>query len=99
LIDWELLQAINRHLRVSGKSLDAAAIMAAVQRNFGGHPENMDAVLRSFFSSLNLPQPDAARLLSVATLIEQNLEDVDARHLMVLTKVRHATQIPFIAPN
>lgn len=108
--------------------------MTAVQRNFGGHPENADAVLQSFFASLNLPQPDAARLLrhagwmrqqwhcalfdfkliqrvicfnrtisiplfayiivsfdierSVATLVEQNLDDADARHLMVLTKVR-----------
>ncbi len=43
-----------------------AAIMTAVQRNFGGHPENADAVLQSFFASLNLPQPDAARLLRYA---------------------------------
>jgi hypothetical protein len=43
-----------------------AAIMTAVQRNFGGHPENADAVLQSFFASLNLPQPDQSRLLRYA---------------------------------
>jgi hypothetical protein len=30
---------------------------------------------------------------SVATLVEQNLDDADARHLMVLTKVRGAFHV------
>ena len=46
--------------------------MTAVQRNFGGHPENADAVLQSFFASPNLPQPDAARLLRYAGQDEIN---------------------------
>jgi hypothetical protein len=31
---------------------------------------------------------------SVATLVEQNLDDADARHLMVLTKVRGLFMLP-----
>jgi hypothetical protein len=93
----QCLIANSSHRMLFFNTAALAAIMTAVQRNFGGHPENADAVLQSFFASLNLPQPDAARLLSVATLVEQNLDDVDARHLMVLTKVRGFFMLPKLA--
>lgn len=55
---YSTIRAINRHLKRTQGALDAAAVMNAVQRNFGGRPEVIRAVLSVFFESLSMPMSD-----------------------------------------
>ena len=56
---YSTIRSINRQLKRSqGGALNAATVMSAVQRNFGGRPEVLRAVLSLFFESLSMSMPE-----------------------------------------
>ena len=58
----------------------------AVWRNFGGSPIDTDlliSILRLYFRKLHFAPPPAL------DLVKANLDDKDARHLMLISTVRH----------
>ncbi len=66
---------------------DQEQILTAVERNFGGIPADMAAICSQF---TNAHQP---RRSSVLKLIQSNLEDLQARHLMLITNSESAISI------
>ena len=57
-------------------------LLGAFWRNFGGLPERFVRIEREYFDSEIVPESD----LKVKDLIAENLNDKDARHLLLLTK-------------
>ena len=74
------------HQKRQSKSdrLDHRIILNAVQRNFGGQPAVFDEVLAIFYRHLKIVHASTS-LSTIAELVEQNVYDKDARHLMLLT--------------
>jgi hypothetical protein len=71
-----------------------------VLRNFGGIPAKSRAVMQTFFTRLNLPLNRAVHGVEdsrngVVELVRQNCSDLEARHLMLLTKNNAALPMLF----
>jgi hypothetical protein len=67
---YSTIRSINRQLKRSqGGALDAATVMNAVQRNFGGRPEVVRAVLSVFFESLSMSMPEDSMAQHMVCLI------------------------------
>ena len=75
-------------------NLSPDILIQAVRRNFGGKPRELDSILGHFFDALSLPIPEN-QMTTVVDLIKQNMEDKNARHLMLLTKNNAALDILF----
>jgi hypothetical protein len=98
---YQLLKFLRYHLseRGSGYALDAELLTFAICRNFGGKTELLARAVAAFHAgcfgahepgvALHIPQP------SVRSLIQANLEDTTARHLMVLTSNGAALPLMF----
>ncbi|KNC55646.1 uncharacterized protein AMSG_01915 [Thecamonas trahens ATCC 50062] len=93
---YSTVRHINRALNVdcTASSLDPALLAEAVLRNFGGRPAETKAVLATFFRTIGLPL-ERAPPLSVTQLVAQNLAQIEARHLMLLTKNNAALGLVF----
>lgn len=59
--------------------------VTALCRNFGGRRDVLHRVLTTFCDQLGHPHMDTSAVPASLTLIRDNLNDMDARHLMVLT--------------
>ena len=66
---------------------DMNKISVALQRNFGGIPVESSNVQESFIDKLKSHVPTSGKNVSipVTTLIQENLDDLKARHLMLIT--------------
>ena len=66
---------------------DMKEISVALQRNFGGIPVESSKVQEFFIEKLKSQVPISGQDVSipVTTLIQENLEDINARHLMLIT--------------
>lgn len=91
---YSTVRHINRSLQRSDSMMDSNLIMNAVQRNFGGRPQEMTRVVNTFFSNLGLNQEHAQRD-NVVDLVKQNLASTEARHLMLLTENNAALALLF----
>jgi hypothetical protein len=76
-------------------ALDAAMLLNAVLRNFGGRPNETEAVVAVFFRELGLPLPSLAAWPRAEALVRANLREPSARHLMLLTKNNGALPLVF----
>jgi MoxR-like ATPase len=88
----------RRSTRRTTASIDATMLIEAVKRNFGGYPERTPQVLETFFRKVGLPidtLKEDDKKLGVIDLIQQNVDDRDARHLMLLTRNNAALSILF----
>jgi hypothetical protein len=66
-----------------------------VQRNFGGrHQHELDNCIEEFFERTGHDEEDVDRY-TTEQLIKQNLDEPDARHLMLLTKNNAALRLLF----
>lgn len=91
---YSTVKAINGALG-DGRALDSPTLLNAVLRNFGGRPMEMKKVVATFFRELGLPLPRGGAAEDVQALIEANLAEPSARHLMLLTKSNAALGIIF----
>ncbi|CAD7957434.1 unnamed protein product [Amoebophrya sp. A120] len=92
VVNGELKQ---REKRGEPQSLDADCLMKTVLRNFGGCvQQDMERNIENFFRKVGMRAEDGKRY-SVVELIQQNLEESDARHLMLLTKNNSALRLLF----
>lgn len=92
---YSLIKAVRR--AIDGQRSGSVAwpiFLTALCRNFGGKPEVLKTVLRTFRSQLNISK-DPITLPSALTLIRENLEDPYARHLMLLTENGAALHLLF----
>ena len=84
---YSTVKVINAELKRQaaeglGAALDAQLLMRTVQRNFGGQPpEELEACVEEFFERTGM-NVESAQRFTTAQLIQQNLEEPDARHLM-----------------
>jgi len=79
----------------SAVTLDSEVLLNSVLRNFGGRPHEMTRIIRCFFDELGLPLSDSWRETSIESLVLQNIQEPDARHLMLLTKNNAALSLLF----
>eukprot|EP00468_Gymnochlora_sp_CCMP2014_P001514 CAMPEP_0167741726 /NCGR_PEP_ID=MMETSP0110_2-20121227/1016_1 /TAXON_ID=629695 /ORGANISM="Gymnochlora sp., Strain CCMP2014" /LENGTH=5340 /DNA_ID=CAMNT_0007625809 /DNA_START=69 /DNA_END=16091 /DNA_ORIENTATION=- len=92
---YSTVRHINRMLAADKKAkLDANVVMNAVQRNFGGKPNDMDKVLKVFYETMGISRV-GAEMADVVELIRQNISSREARHLMLLTKNNAALSLLF----
>ena len=97
---YSTVKVINAELKRQaaeglGAALDAQLLMRTVQRNFGGQPpEELEACVEEFFERTGM-NVESAQRFTTAQLIQQNLEEPDARHLMLLTKNSAALRLLF----
>jgi hypothetical protein len=84
---YSIVRAINTNLiKQSASMLTPDILMSAVLRNFGGRPaEEVEGVKDNFFSCMGL-NPSKAVRPSIVELVSQNLDEKDARHMMILTR-------------
>lgn len=91
--------ALNRLLEAEGPdkvTVDAAMLLNAVLRNYGGRPQELQRVAHTFFARLGLTIPlDLLRKTRVEDLIRQNTSESEARHLMLLTRNNAALSLLF----
>jgi len=98
---YSIVRAINAALLTvraysSRAALDSSVLLDAVLRNFGGRPEEIEKVVNIFFNELHLSLPTELWVaMSTKKLIHDNLQQMDARHLMVLTKNNAALGLLF----
>lgn len=72
------------------KKWTADDVNQAVWRNFGGSPNDTDllkSILNSHFQKWSFDPPPAL------DLVDANLDDTDARHLMLISTVRHPSEL------
>ena len=98
---WGLREfySIVRHINLrltegKGRAFDASVLVDAVQRNFGGKPEEMEGVLSTFFNEIGLSSASATTA-SVVSLVRDNIGSTVSRHLMLLTKNGAALRLLF----
>ncbi|CAD7944987.1 unnamed protein product [Amoebophrya sp. A25] len=98
---YSTVRVVNAELRSRSErgelsvNLDANCLMKTVLRNFGGcTPAEMESNIKKFFSKVGMRAEDGKRY-DVVELIGQNLEESDARHLMLLTKNNSALRLLF----
>ena len=88
---YSLIKALrsSHTARDPGSTMQWAEFMKYLCRNFGGKPDVLQHVLRVFSENLTSSQlgsrPTHMQLPSSLELVRSNLQDTDARHLMVLT--------------
>ena len=97
---YSTVRVINAALKIRAAAgleavLEEKVLMKTVQRNFGGQPEDeLENCIEEFFERTGMDFADVDRL-STQELIKQNLEEPDARHLMLLTKNNAALRLLF----
>eukprot|EP00435_Cladocopium_sp_Y103_P004570 s2426_g1.t1 len=97
---YSTVRVINAELKIRAAAgleavLEEKVLMKTVQRNFGGQPEEqLEACIEEFFERTGMDFGDVERL-TTQELIKQNLEEPDARHLMLLTKNNAALRLLF----
>lgn len=97
---YSTVRVINAELKIRAAAgleavLEEKVLMKTVQRNFGGQPEDqLEACIEEFFERTGMDFGDVERL-TTQELIKQNLEEPDARHLMLLTKNNAALRLLF----
>jgi hypothetical protein len=97
---YSTVRVINAELKIRAtQGLDAVlepkVLMKTVQRNFGGQPESeLEQCIEEFFERVGMSFEQVPRF-STADLIQQNLQEPDARHLMLLTKNNAALRLLF----
>jgi len=97
---YSTVRVINAELKAQtdaghGASLEPQVLMKTVQRNFGGRPDKeLDSCVEIFFERIGMDVNTATRYTPVQ-LIQQNLNEPDARHLMLLTKNNAALRLLF----
>eukprot|EP00439_Symbiodinium_sp_Y106_P033514 s1540_g4.t1 len=97
---YSTVRVINAELKVrTAQGLEAVlepkVLMKTVQRNFGGRPdEELEAAIEEFFERTGMDWQEVPKL-TCPDLIRQNLEEPDARHLMLLTKNNAALRLLF----
>ena len=89
---YSMVRKIQRGLERRGTMLTAQVLMDALLRNFGGRPQELEAIIETFFSSMGLEPTEATRLSRVSC-VRQNLSEPEARHLMLLTRNNAALPI------
>jgi hypothetical protein len=76
-------------------SVEGQILMKTVQRNFGGRPHHeLDNCIEEFFERTGHDE-NAVKRYTTEELIKQNLDEPDARHLMLLTKNNAALRLLF----
>ncbi|CAK9096351.1 E3 ubiquitin-protein ligase rnf213-alpha (Mysterin-A) (Mysterin-alpha) (RING finger protein 213-A) (RING finger protein 213-alpha) (RING-type E3 ubiquitin transferase rnf213-alpha) [Durusdinium trenchii] len=97
---YSTVRVINAELKIRAAEgleavLEPKVLMKTVQRNFGGQPEDeLEACIEEFFERTGMDFMDVTRL-TTPELIQQNLGEPDARHLMLLTKNNAALRLLF----
>eukprot|EP00930_Biecheleria_cincta_P035478 TRINITY_DN24399_c0_g1_i1.p1 TRINITY_DN24399_c0_g1~~TRINITY_DN24399_c0_g1_i1.p1 ORF type:complete len:4764 (+),score=1067.82 TRINITY_DN24399_c0_g1_i1:48-14339(+) len=97
---YSTVRVINAELKIRASQgleavLEPQVLMKTVQRNFGGQPDQqMDDNLDEFFERTGMDIEKAERF-TIPDLIKQNMEEPDARHLMLLTKNNAALRLLF----
>ncbi|CAE8651944.1 unnamed protein product [Polarella glacialis] len=97
---YSTVRVINAELKVrASKGLEAVlepqVLMKTVQRNFGGQPASeTEQCIEEFFERTGMSYQQVQQF-TTAELIQQNLEEPDARHLMLLTKNNAALRLLF----
>jgi len=83
---YHLIKHLHRNLE---DTMTPELLENSVSRNFGGKPSELVKILDEFFSRVGLPRPKTQREKGlkphVVTMIESNLVDKHARHIMLLT--------------
>jgi hypothetical protein len=99
---YSTVRVINMELRKrADKGLEAVlepqVLMKTVQRNFGGQSvDQLDQCVDEFFERCGMDEnASGVQRYTTAELIQQNLEEPDARHLMLLTKNNAALRLLF----
>ena len=99
---YSTVRVVNAELKLRAargepENLDADCLLKTVLRNFGGCTEQeMNDNIFKFFSKVGMRSEDATRY-TITELIKQNLEETDARHLMLLTKNNSALRLLYDA--
>jgi hypothetical protein len=77
--------------------LEPQVLMKTVQRNFGGQSVgDLNQCVEEFFERCSMDENDAGvERYTISQLIDQNLKEPDARHLMLLTKNNAALRLLF----
>jgi hypothetical protein len=97
---YSTVRVINADLKLraaAGKEavLEPRVLMKTVQRNFGGQPPvELEQCIEEFFERTGMTFDQIPRY-TTPQLIQQNLEEPDARHLMLLTKNNAALRLLF----
>eukprot|EP00931_Biecheleriopsis_adriatica_P017997 TRINITY_DN1271_c1_g1_i1.p1 TRINITY_DN1271_c1_g1~~TRINITY_DN1271_c1_g1_i1.p1 ORF type:complete len:4782 (+),score=1057.93 TRINITY_DN1271_c1_g1_i1:65-14410(+) len=95
---YSTVRVINSELKLRAEQgleavLEPRVLMKTIQRNFGGQPpETTEGIIEEFFDRCGLV-PDNVEKYTIPQLIQQNLEESDARHLMLLTKNNAALRL------
>eukprot|EP01124_Arcella_intermedia_P034928 TRINITY_DN8767_c0_g1_i1.p1 TRINITY_DN8767_c0_g1~~TRINITY_DN8767_c0_g1_i1.p1 ORF type:complete len:3649 (-),score=794.98 TRINITY_DN8767_c0_g1_i1:25-9951(-) len=91
---YHLIKFLHRNLE---DTVTPELLESAVRRNFGGIPSELVKIMDEFFSRVGLARSKAneKNSKSVIKLIESNLSDKYARHLMLLTHNDAALQLLF----
>eukprot|EP01130_Rhizamoeba_saxonica_P005883 TRINITY_DN2328_c0_g2_i1.p1 TRINITY_DN2328_c0_g2~~TRINITY_DN2328_c0_g2_i1.p1 ORF type:complete len:3185 (-),score=755.13 TRINITY_DN2328_c0_g2_i1:18-8699(-) len=92
---YHLIKYLMRNL---DHTLTPELLDSALQRNFGGIPSEMEMIYDEFFSRVGLPRKrrtEDEKASNVVDIIQSNLDDRDARHLMLLTQNDAALQLLF----
>ena len=92
---YNLVKLLRSKLINLEEAMTPELLATSLLRNFGGKKELTDKVLATFFKCcFNINQIEF-KLPAVNELIKANLEDLSARHLMLLTKNSAALPIMF----
>lgn len=97
---YSTVRVINAELKLRAARgqeavLEPHVLMKTVQRNFGGQPEGeLEQCIEEFFERVGMGFEQVQRF-STTALVQQNLEEPDARHLMLLTKNNAALRLLF----
>lgn len=86
---YSLIKSLRGDEKVP-KAWTSNDLVRAVWRNFGGSPNDIDlliSILSPYFPMLPREPPPAL------DLVKSNLDDIDARHLMLISTVRHPAGI------
>lgn len=78
---------------LSGHSGNEQSILLALERNFGGIPSDMNSIQKIFLKHLGRFDKQQHLPTSVLKLIQDNLQDRSARHLMLITNHDSAISI------
>jgi hypothetical protein len=89
---YSLVKYINSRMK---DSLNMELLVSAVTRNFGGRPEELNNIVRTFCNHVGLDFGNSFSLMSPLENVRQNLLDDNARNLMLLTKNNAALAILF----
>ncbi|CAK0799979.1 unnamed protein product [Prorocentrum cordatum] len=99
---YSTVRVINMELKKRASEgleavLEPQVLMKTVQRNFGGQSaSDLDQCVEEFFERCSMDENGSGvKRYTIPELIQQNLKEPDARHLMLLTKNNAALRLLF----